>query len=286
MDARTHGASINPRVRCTVADRDGDQWRLSLESMPHRGTLHRSRPRAYQRRWCAGRGGSQSSRPGRARGRDSSSPNRCRSSFGGTIRAGWALHCRPPTGGLFTSRRFRTGTSRSVRWKAPATATSRPTRMTLSSLADVAGQYLDAPLSRSEVVDVLTVVRARNADRPRRIGRCAAAPRASHHGMRQRPAVASAAGRGGCRPHRPLPAGGPRVDGGRDAPGGWLPAGGACRPHARAPRRISVCRGSARPAAGAGLRYPRQQPSCRARGALRTSDGYLAPISPRRRSGT
>ena len=32
LDAREHGASIYPRVRCTVAERDGGRWRLSLES--------------------------------------------------------------------------------------------------------------------------------------------------------------------------------------------------------------------------------------------------------------
>ena len=34
IDARQQGASIHPRVRCTVAERDGGQWRLSLESTP------------------------------------------------------------------------------------------------------------------------------------------------------------------------------------------------------------------------------------------------------------
>ena len=32
VDARSHGAAIRPRVRCTVAERDGGRWRLSLES--------------------------------------------------------------------------------------------------------------------------------------------------------------------------------------------------------------------------------------------------------------
>jgi glycerol-3-phosphate dehydrogenase len=32
VDARTRGASIYPRVRCVVAERDGERWRLSLES--------------------------------------------------------------------------------------------------------------------------------------------------------------------------------------------------------------------------------------------------------------
>ncbi|MCB1486926.1 MAG: glycerol-3-phosphate dehydrogenase, partial [Bauldia sp.] len=31
-DARTRGASINPRLRCVIAERDGSVWRLSLES--------------------------------------------------------------------------------------------------------------------------------------------------------------------------------------------------------------------------------------------------------------
>jgi len=33
IDAHTRGASINPRVRCVVAERDGGRWRLSLESV-------------------------------------------------------------------------------------------------------------------------------------------------------------------------------------------------------------------------------------------------------------
>jgi glycerol-3-phosphate dehydrogenase len=32
LDARARGASINPRVRCTVAERDAGRWRLSLDS--------------------------------------------------------------------------------------------------------------------------------------------------------------------------------------------------------------------------------------------------------------
>jgi glycerol-3-phosphate dehydrogenase len=32
LDARAHGAHIFPRLRCTVAERDGGEWRLSLES--------------------------------------------------------------------------------------------------------------------------------------------------------------------------------------------------------------------------------------------------------------
>ncbi|MCB1490004.1 MAG: glycerol-3-phosphate dehydrogenase [Bauldia sp.] len=32
MDARTRGASINPRLRCVIAEREGRVWRLSLES--------------------------------------------------------------------------------------------------------------------------------------------------------------------------------------------------------------------------------------------------------------
>ena len=32
MDARTHGASINPGVRCVIAEREGRLWRLALES--------------------------------------------------------------------------------------------------------------------------------------------------------------------------------------------------------------------------------------------------------------
>jgi glycerol-3-phosphate dehydrogenase len=32
LDARAHGAHISPRLRCTVAERDGGEWRLSLES--------------------------------------------------------------------------------------------------------------------------------------------------------------------------------------------------------------------------------------------------------------
>ncbi|MEX0853789.1 MAG: glycerol-3-phosphate dehydrogenase [Bauldia sp.] len=32
IDARTHGASIHPRVRAIVAEREGERWRLSLES--------------------------------------------------------------------------------------------------------------------------------------------------------------------------------------------------------------------------------------------------------------
>jgi len=32
MDARTHGAAILPRTRCVIAEREGDLWRLSLES--------------------------------------------------------------------------------------------------------------------------------------------------------------------------------------------------------------------------------------------------------------
>jgi glycerol-3-phosphate dehydrogenase len=32
IDARARGASINPRLRCVVAERDGRAWRLSLES--------------------------------------------------------------------------------------------------------------------------------------------------------------------------------------------------------------------------------------------------------------
>jgi len=32
IDARTRGASIHTRVRCVVAERDGERWRLSLES--------------------------------------------------------------------------------------------------------------------------------------------------------------------------------------------------------------------------------------------------------------
>src|SRR6185436_11736844 len=32
MDARFRGARICPRVRCIVAEREGDHWRLSLES--------------------------------------------------------------------------------------------------------------------------------------------------------------------------------------------------------------------------------------------------------------
>ncbi len=32
IDAHTRGASIHPRVRCVVAERDGERWRLSLES--------------------------------------------------------------------------------------------------------------------------------------------------------------------------------------------------------------------------------------------------------------
>ena len=32
LDAREQGASINPRLRCTVAEREGGAWRLSLES--------------------------------------------------------------------------------------------------------------------------------------------------------------------------------------------------------------------------------------------------------------
>jgi glycerol-3-phosphate dehydrogenase len=33
VDARAHGASINPRVRCLEATRTGDQWRLTLKDM-------------------------------------------------------------------------------------------------------------------------------------------------------------------------------------------------------------------------------------------------------------
>lgn len=32
IDARTRGASVNPRLRCIVAEREGGRWRLSLES--------------------------------------------------------------------------------------------------------------------------------------------------------------------------------------------------------------------------------------------------------------
>ncbi len=32
IDARTHGASINPGVRCVIAEREGRLWRLALES--------------------------------------------------------------------------------------------------------------------------------------------------------------------------------------------------------------------------------------------------------------
>ncbi len=32
VDARVHGASINPRVRCVVAEREGQTWKLALES--------------------------------------------------------------------------------------------------------------------------------------------------------------------------------------------------------------------------------------------------------------
>jgi glycerol-3-phosphate dehydrogenase len=32
MDARTHGANINPRVRCVIAEREGELWRLSMEA--------------------------------------------------------------------------------------------------------------------------------------------------------------------------------------------------------------------------------------------------------------
>lgn len=32
LDARSRGAIVHPRVRCTVAERDGGHWRLSLES--------------------------------------------------------------------------------------------------------------------------------------------------------------------------------------------------------------------------------------------------------------
>lgn len=32
MDARTHGANINPGLRCVIAEREGRMWRLSLES--------------------------------------------------------------------------------------------------------------------------------------------------------------------------------------------------------------------------------------------------------------
>ncbi len=32
IDARTHGASINPRVRCVIAEREGEVWRLSMEA--------------------------------------------------------------------------------------------------------------------------------------------------------------------------------------------------------------------------------------------------------------
>ncbi len=31
LDAATHGASVNPRVRCVVAEREGRRWRLALE---------------------------------------------------------------------------------------------------------------------------------------------------------------------------------------------------------------------------------------------------------------
>jgi glycerol-3-phosphate dehydrogenase len=33
IDARAHTAEVNPRLRCTVAEREGDRWRLSLESV-------------------------------------------------------------------------------------------------------------------------------------------------------------------------------------------------------------------------------------------------------------
>ena len=32
FDAQSRGASINPRLRCVVAERERDRWRLSLES--------------------------------------------------------------------------------------------------------------------------------------------------------------------------------------------------------------------------------------------------------------
>src|SRR6202022_653081 len=32
IDARTRGASINPRTRCVVAEREGELWKLALES--------------------------------------------------------------------------------------------------------------------------------------------------------------------------------------------------------------------------------------------------------------
>src|SRR5690606_3655541 len=32
LDARIRGASINPRVRCVVAEREGRLWKLALES--------------------------------------------------------------------------------------------------------------------------------------------------------------------------------------------------------------------------------------------------------------
>src|SRR5665213_1090683 len=35
MDARSRGAEIFPRLRCTIAERDGAEWHLSLESATH-----------------------------------------------------------------------------------------------------------------------------------------------------------------------------------------------------------------------------------------------------------
>jgi glycerol-3-phosphate dehydrogenase len=35
MDARARGGEIYPRLRCTIAERDGAEWRLSLESVAH-----------------------------------------------------------------------------------------------------------------------------------------------------------------------------------------------------------------------------------------------------------
>lgn len=35
MDARSRGAEIYPRLRCTIAERDGAEWHLSLESATH-----------------------------------------------------------------------------------------------------------------------------------------------------------------------------------------------------------------------------------------------------------
>src|SRR5262249_54305623 len=38
IDARTRGASINPRTRCVVAEREGETWRLALEGAGGEGS--------------------------------------------------------------------------------------------------------------------------------------------------------------------------------------------------------------------------------------------------------